>query len=584
MLGKKFIALLLSVASVFSLAFATGCELKFDGNKGEIKSELTKLSAPMNVRVENGIIRWSAVSNADSYVVQVGDETHQAVTAYLEYPLSSLFSESASGLYVKVKAMPSSSILYSESDWSQLYGPFDYTKNTVAQVQDGSGNKNEIKKLECFSYPNENMTKKYTMFKDDNYYYYVFYLGRIYNVALENGSKDYYQGIGERTLSFTTTKSTVESIRQESKEVTEESSRRDYSLAENFKYSRSENLGLGVKEGEVSASAGVGNSLEIGLSATQSWGFNNAKTISTTYETSAQKTEETQQNITYKFDQSCPAGNYLYTLIGDLDVYTLVLVDPAENVKGFEIYNYSSIVTSNRMMIYIGDEPEYKNRPDNVLEFKMSDVEACFDKIPTADISEYYAQAQDYILKATPKSCDQDNGFNPNNPDSGDDAARHNGFDLGELIVGGTIKSGNKYILRPGEKFRMSFHLLQDPFALPISSAENTADSKEIQNDDYSGKVYGLGLNGETIGYGACYVKCVYTDNTDNSGNPYYITNFFKDKNKGDYLSINVPIDTEKTLRSITVTIVYEIMTKGNSFFNWWTEYSNWRCEYNINF
>ena len=143
---------------------------------------------------------------------------------------------------------------------------------------------------------------------------------------------------------------------------------------------------------------------------------------------------------------------------------------------------------------------------------------------------------------------------------------------------------GNKYVIRPGEKFHLSFHLLQDPLALPIRSDESTASTKEIENDDYSGKVYGIGLNGKQIGRGACYVKCVYTDNTDNSGKPYYIVDFFKDKNKGDYLSIDVPIEKEKTLRSITVTIIYEIKTKGNSFMNWWTEHTNWRCEYQIDF
>ncbi len=105
-----------------------GCNIKVDPESGvgTITGELTKLSAPTSVRVENDIIKWSSVPNAGTYVVQIGDDSHQATTPNLEYPISSLLSSSANGLYVQVKALPSSSILYSESDWSAPYGPVDY--------------------------------------------------------------------------------------------------------------------------------------------------------------------------------------------------------------------------------------------------------------------------------------------------------------------------------------------------------------------------------------------------------------------------------------------------------------------------
>ena len=85
------------------------------------------------------IIKWSSVANAGSYIVQIGDETHQATTVYLEYPISSLLSESDSGLYIKVKALPSSALIYSESDWSALYGPVDYNKSNTDPIVIGFG-------------------------------------------------------------------------------------------------------------------------------------------------------------------------------------------------------------------------------------------------------------------------------------------------------------------------------------------------------------------------------------------------------------------------------------------------------------
>ncbi|MBQ8658476.1 MAG: hypothetical protein IJ506_05005 [Clostridia bacterium] len=137
---KTIVSILLSMVTLFGCVGFTGCEIDL-GENGKVQSELTKLSAPKNVRVENDLVRWSSVSNADSYIVQVGTEAAQATTTELAYPLSSLLSESATGLYVKVKALPSSSILYSESDWSEVYGPFDYTVSGNSSNQGGESDK-----------------------------------------------------------------------------------------------------------------------------------------------------------------------------------------------------------------------------------------------------------------------------------------------------------------------------------------------------------------------------------------------------------------------------------------------------------
>lgn len=123
---KKCISLLLSAITAFGCVAMPACDIKLDGDGGIIQGELTQISAPKNVRVENGIVKWSAVSNADSYIVQVGDEGNQAVTTELQMPLSMILSGSLNNFYVKVKAKPSSSILFSESEWSAAAGPYNY--------------------------------------------------------------------------------------------------------------------------------------------------------------------------------------------------------------------------------------------------------------------------------------------------------------------------------------------------------------------------------------------------------------------------------------------------------------------------
>ena len=129
---KTFISLLLSIITAFGCFALPACNFSIDGEGGKIQGELTQISAPKNVRVENDIVKWSSVSNADSYIVQVGTEENQATTTELQIPLSMILSESLNGFYVKVKALPSSSILYSESDWSAVAGPYDYNINSTS--------------------------------------------------------------------------------------------------------------------------------------------------------------------------------------------------------------------------------------------------------------------------------------------------------------------------------------------------------------------------------------------------------------------------------------------------------------------
>ena len=131
---KKVLFAICVVTLVFSL-FA--CQIGVDGTT--ITSDLTELSAPSNVRVEDGMIYWSAVSNANRYIVQVGSENNQATTTELSYPLSSFRLNVGETYYVKVKALPSSGILYSESLWSPMYGPITIQSNTGSSSGSNAG-------------------------------------------------------------------------------------------------------------------------------------------------------------------------------------------------------------------------------------------------------------------------------------------------------------------------------------------------------------------------------------------------------------------------------------------------------------
>ena len=121
---KKILIVLLLIQFFCVL---TGCNVSFDGEKGEIVSNLTKLSAPTDLIVENNIVSWKSVANADSYIININEK--ESATSELSYPIFGLVNESCQ-VAIKVKAK-GNGILYSDSDWSSIY-TYDYVEEEIS--------------------------------------------------------------------------------------------------------------------------------------------------------------------------------------------------------------------------------------------------------------------------------------------------------------------------------------------------------------------------------------------------------------------------------------------------------------------
>ena len=69
---KKFLSCIIIFVLTLTMIMGTlvGCDV-------ESEDIATPLSAPTNVRVENNVVKWTSVSNATSYLVQIGDDTNQ---------------------------------------------------------------------------------------------------------------------------------------------------------------------------------------------------------------------------------------------------------------------------------------------------------------------------------------------------------------------------------------------------------------------------------------------------------------------------------------------------------------------------
>lgn len=438
----------------------------------------------------------------------------------------------------------------------------------IGTVKDSSGLNHSIKGPTCTARANTNMRTEYSAFKDDTYNYYVFYLGRIYNAALDNGNRQYYDGAIDTNIKFSVTNSEESEIRKTTNKVATDSTTRNYSLSEHADYS--------YEKGGLFSEAT--HSVEVGISATQAWGFNNTTTISDTFESCSKNSTTTNNEITFEFTKDCPVGNYFYILLGDIDIYSAVIVD--RNTKKFDVVQLSSIVRYGRQLLYLGEELEYEGALKEDFEFNISDVENAITTEPTTSLPGNTSDAlKTYSTIMNKYSCGDLTDYNKAKPEPNSSwKSRHNGWELGHLELYGCSEIGNNYNVEKMESFAIRYKVNQDPSNLPRVGSSKTT----LENDEAT-RVYGTNINSR-VGYGAYWVRVTYEDDTQDQFNK---TNIFKNASVGTVVTLidSNDINTQKQIKSIDVVIVYELYAGGPGFMGiWWKETPNWRCEYTYSF
>ncbi len=179
-------------------------------------------------------------------------------------------------------------------------------------------------------------TQTKTDFRDDNYYYYIFYLGKLENVPLQTPDQyQYYRYSGNNyTRSFTTTYAETQTIEEQSSYAT--------SVTEEQYHEASVTAGIEVtaSAGAIFAKAETTVSVETGY--TGGWNKSTNDTWTNSYTKAETFSVENAETIEFSFDSSCAEGYYRYILFGTLDVYTVVIYDPA--TEQYELNTFSVIV------------------------------------------------------------------------------------------------------------------------------------------------------------------------------------------------------------------------------------------------
>lgn len=422
------------------------------------------------------------------------------------------------------------------------------------QSEEPSGPKQSIK---CYSKPNPNVLTDYTSFYDDDYYYYLFNIGKVYNVQFGEATIDYFDGFTERSFKETTEKTTESSVKNRISEVTSTSSHSDYSFSESLKYTRSLSLSGSLSaalEGTLNASVGVNasSSVEKGITANQAWGYSNSSSVSKSYENASVEAEKQGKEKSYSFTKGNPAGKYIKALFGTVDVFSCIVVDPKTNE--YAVFNFSTIKDKGEWFFYLGEGvDEYDNTPDGELELPdYREVESIVNIPPNRRIKNY---GTNYVTsKLLP--CRLDNGYNYDDPgpNANDIGWRYDDdeYGFGSFVLK-NVSKGDDGVFFIEEGASLSFMLDYSSDNFPIRAAMTS----RIISDDTANSLnlYRMpcDVGNRTVNKG---LLVAYVEYYDGSPSDRIIrNNFFANKRAHEEIGI---IEEIKKPCKVTISICFE--------------------------
>ena len=168
-------------------------------------------------------------------------------------------------------------------------------------------------------------------YSDDNYCYYYYKLGRVYDVPLQSKLEvPYWHYTGNNyTKAFKTTKTTTESV--EDACTTAVTNTTTFSSTDNIKTglsvkvttSAEAKLTDGIATATLKETAEFASSVEAGYSSTT--GKNNTSSRTDSYKQVATNSETTEETTGFEFTSDSKVGYYRYIMTGTVDVYTVVI-------------------------------------------------------------------------------------------------------------------------------------------------------------------------------------------------------------------------------------------------------------------
>lgn len=264
-------------------------------------------------------------------------------------------------------------VTYTFIGWDKDISVISSDLTVFAKYVDSQNNESTITTLDkiSFSTPkiriqsNTQVNKNdITSFRDDNYYYFVFDLGKYYNIPIES-TYDYCTYGGSGNITKTMTASNAQSSTIENSITYTQQSTINFSLTGEAKHSET----VGWKLMDDGVEVGANATVESGFSATI--GVSNTEIWSETFTEAATYSESESRTTTISFQSGDNAGNYYYYLSVDTQVYGVI-------IKNFLTGEYfittkSSIIGRGFNYIYCGNE-KLNFECDDKLDFDYASI------------------------------------------------------------------------------------------------------------------------------------------------------------------------------------------------------------------
>ena len=397
----------------------------------------------------------------------------------------------------------------------------------------------------------------YTMFEDDEFYYYIIKIGQMQYIPVNIDQMFYYDGVSVRELEFTTSTIDINTVKETIQSQVESHTEWSNTFAiPNMSYGK---LSLGS----------IVTNYQYGSS--DYFELNELETINGTAKVSSTVLRE-------KFDSNRPEGNWAYVFFANVDVYASIITDKDFNVV--DVSTQNKIINGNYDFQFLGSN---KTLPDSSegkgfkVDLDCEPIKSILSNKPSINITGKYDIIQDSYM---PTYCGKDNNYTPKANDK-------NANMVDPKIIQITFENifrdeTNCFIVLENSTPILNVKLVQDINNIPT----NKSKAKSIVCNDAEKKISAFGsvrTVGSKIGLGAVIAQINYKDNQVRIVNA---CNIFSGKNVPETINLldNLGVDIENIslIKSIDFVIVFEIKTTEGVLSI--PDYTNWRYDFNICF
>lgn len=247
-----------------------------------------------------------------------------------------------------------------------------------------------------------------TSFRDDNFWYFIYYLGRVTEIPVGDITANVYEYTGNThaTMEFKITEMTTERVAKSLESANTVTDGWSNEVASSMQQNLSgsvtchKTVGISAEADGLKASAEQG--MKVGVTRSLQKGFQEKYGInSTTQNTLAQyeelvkeKTVVTEKTMTFSFTPGeSKVGFYNYVTLGSADVFGVVIYDPVSDRAS--ITSVSNWVLLKDKLVYFEDESFVDHIKPDKLELKAEDLRFSMP-------STYYETVTDDMLDIVP--------------------------------------------------------------------------------------------------------------------------------------------------------------------------------------